>query len=198
MFSTAPKNPNHGGAANQNIHKCCCDASLTFGCVSAGCKSQKALRSLGQTLNSSSGEGLAFIRRWVELRGEAQDLCMRRREENQKRGSVRETNRYRNCVPATLQVIKARGEPRLNQPNNVTSQGARFSFCMQGRISPVSWSWLQVQLRWNTAVNTTTWRYSVTLVSWSQKCEPLATLKEHSGDRQSYWDWSVFEQLQRI
>lgn len=37
--------------------------------AAAGWKYHRALRSLGQTPNSSSGEGLAFICRWVELLG---------------------------------------------------------------------------------------------------------------------------------
>lgn len=40
---------------------------LCAAAAAAGWKYHKALRSLGQTLNSSSGEGLAFICRWVEL-----------------------------------------------------------------------------------------------------------------------------------
>ncbi len=36
-------------------------------CAAAAGKYHKALRSLGRALNSSSGEGLAFICRWVEL-----------------------------------------------------------------------------------------------------------------------------------
>ena len=35
--------------------------------AAAGWKYHRALRSLGQTLNSSPGQGLAFICRWVEL-----------------------------------------------------------------------------------------------------------------------------------
>ena len=73
----------HMAAMPTKHHQICAsgDASLTFvyvcGCVcvcaaaaaaaAAGWKYHRALRSLGQTLNGSPGEGLAFICRWVEL-----------------------------------------------------------------------------------------------------------------------------------